>query len=186
MSSNIQSLQDLIKLLSLHNIKTDKWVKGPDQLYQEITKGECSLCVHDNATTKSNQLIRLVKAVEVRCLYVDGNNRHFELIEERQEFKNGITRLRNVNFVAEKLMPGEEPSIAATRALSEELQIHNIPFSEPYDIKTRLEESKSYLGLVTEYTVYHFKFHMTDQHYRQTYEEHQPDKTTYFSWKLIE
>lgn len=175
----IESEADLEKVLNEHKIDLTKWTKKVSDLYNEIKGGECTLELH------GKELVRTVNVVSVRCFAeVDGHR--LQLIEKKQVYNTGKVVERKLGYLVEKIKPGEKPSDAAIRGIAEELKISG------KDVKVKAQEtkiteakSKAYAGLQGIYNAHYFSFEMNKDQYKETYEEKQTDKTSYFEWIRI-
>ncbi len=179
---NLCDVEELNKLLSHFQINPAKWVKGVGALYKEVKNGECVLGV------KNGELHCQVKGVVIKCFYTNSQQERFQLVEEKQVFKNGQTRERGHRFIAEKLKAGESPEQGALRGLAEELQIsgpdvHVLSLFE--ENKCDTIESPDYRGIQTTYNTWVFSCEISDFHYKKYYVENQEDKQIFFSWIKI-
>jgi hypothetical protein len=117
--------------------------------------------------------------------YHDGKNL-FKLIEEKQVFNDGRTRIRDKeSSISEKMMIGEDPLESLIRGVEEELGIilGKSQIEELGDIQ-KTEASQSFPGLTTKYNGHNFTcFLNPDQYNPNGYVEVQKDKSTYFIWK---
>lgn len=181
---SINSVEDLNAVLSrFPQIKTSTWIKDVSSLYNEIKNNECVLEIG-----KNGDLLRRVDVVMVKCFYTDRDGNRFQLVEEKQVFKNGKIRERGFDYVAEKLQAGENPEQSALRGLEEELQVSgpDIELTSMQDQNASdTKESPSYLGISSVYTKHVFSCNIPDKHYHENYVEVQPDKTNYFKWVKI-
>ncbi len=177
---NLTSVEDLNKLLSgFSEIHTESWTKSVPSLYSEIKNGECIFGLEDGS------LLRRVDVVCIKCFHTNYNGEKFQLIEEKQIFKNGNIRERGYKFVSEKLKLGELPEEGALRGLAEELQISGsdvqvTPMSE--ENKFEKKESLTYKGLACSYNTYYYSCEIFNAHYKESYVENQDDKQTIFTW----
>lgn len=177
----------IIKLLDKHNIPLDKWGEGVaktlDHLIAEIDSGESVLIENEEG-----ELIRLTNVVGVEITYIDESGRAYKLIEDRQIFKDGRERKRNLDVsVAEKIQADEEPERAARRAIQEELGIlGEIKLS--FNKKENMERySNSYPGIKTFYRKHYYRAGVSNEQYSPDgYIEEQADKTSYFVWVQAE
>lgn len=179
---NLQTEEGFRNYLSSFRIPVDSWGQGAAKtvghLMREIEAGETVL------TTRGKELLRQVGFAAVWVTYRDGRDT-YELVEDRQEFRDGRVRRRDTgSSISEKIQPGENPKDAAKRALREELGI-----SGKVDLKggkktEELKESPSYPGLRTQYLRHDFSAELKlDQYSPEGYVEEQDDKTTYFVWQ---
>ena len=179
--------QELTKILTDHKIDLNLWGVGSaktlDHLLKEVTEGETNLVVEDG------KLVRKVRVmhVDVYARFDDEHHvRTFRLVETKQVFKDGRTRIRkDMKYsISEKMLPAENPKAAALRALSEELGVTDVITMEPIKEEgLETKESSSYPGLWTTFESYvttvkiNYNFH--------GFIERQPDKSTYFDWVLV-
>ena len=130
--------------------------------------------------------VRELKAIEVRVFHrsLDGNT--YILKEDRQVFKDGRVRRRGFSWVAEKMEKDENSFMAAERAIKEELGLLS-PFAswpEHIDNEVFEQKSRSYPGLMTEYSIDRFKVYLTpEQFVPEGYVEEQENLTTFFVWE---
>jgi hypothetical protein len=178
-----------IALLYKYEVPLMTWgkrgTKTLDHLLGELRKNECEL----KASTLG-KLTRKIRVLSIRVMYCDPETQQrFYLVEEKQVFKDGRTRTRNLECsVAEKLILEE---IADCRtignALQEELgisgEVHRLLYTDHY---TTLGSSKSYPGLETMTEIFEATVYLTpDQYIPEGYIEFQSDKTNYFVWEKI-
>lgn len=90
-----ESVQDLVVALQEQDITTTNWIKSPKALYQEIKSGDCYM------QFEHGRLIRYVDVVRVHVYYQNENGNALLLVEDKQVFKNGKTRVRGFKYVAE-------------------------------------------------------------------------------------
>lgn len=176
---------ELEALLKKYNIPTEKWGLGEsktiEHLIAELDSGEVIL-VEDGG-----DLIRLVNGSGLNVYYQDGTD-VFRLKEARQVYKDGRTRIRDIDTgIGEKCKFGESPDSAARRALSEELGITEELILIP---KTRVVKgpvsSVSYPGLKTKLITEIFDVFLPSHLFKKDgYTEVQEDKTNYYIWEKI-
>lgn len=175
----MQSEQELIELLDEFGVSRTGWAKTISSLLKEIEEGDCYLKVVDG------KLQRFVDVTRIKCYYKD-----LQLFESKQVFNDGRERVRNHDFVGEKIKKNEDLVDAALRALKEELKvacdkkqlIHHpeLDSIETYNVKT------SYEGLSSIYRYFNFSIIFDEQQYNESgYQEIQTDKTTYFVWEQV-
>lgn len=173
---------DLKAILDLAGVDSSSWGTGEtktlDHLLGELRSGDCELVVDEQG------LARRVRNVwvDVFCT-VDGQRRH--LVERHQHFTDGRERKRDLPAsLGEKCTIGENPEVAARRALAEELGIpsprtlaSSAPLSSP-------STGSSFPGLRTVYETYWFSAELDPDDYRpEGYVEQQSDKRTVFEWE---
>ena len=152
-------------------------------LEREIENGETILIEGENG-----ELLRRVVVAGADIYYQSPEGKKYRLKEERQVFKDGRERHRDLGqAVSEKIKPDEEPEIAMIRGIKEELGISG----EITLTKIRTDEQKiispSYPGLESQYINHKFQTILTDKQFRpEGYIEEQTDKSTYFIWEEIE
>ena len=84
---NLNTLRELKKLLSEHNIDTKDWSytqgnKTIEELFVEIQEGESILKIVEQ------KLVRLLKVCTIDVKFKLGNQ-HFQLVEDKQIFLSG-------------------------------------------------------------------------------------------------
>lgn len=183
MRVKVNSIEELKKELHENGIDIAEYGKGKakslEHLYDEIRKGESILLV------KKGKLMRCIKVVDVRVFYEDKDNL-YGLFESAQRFSDGRTRRRKNDFIAEKLMPEENPVSAVKRAIKEELGIKSKIKATKIKKYYEKKESPSYPCLDSLYEIYRFHVHLDKSHYSSKgYVERKKDKSTYFVWKKI-
>ena len=177
------SIEDLKRKLVEFSIPVEEWgtgyAKTIEHLYNEILEEESIIKEIDG------YLVRQIEYVGVRVLYKDENEITWLLKEDRQEFKDGRTRRRNMeSSVSEKMKFGEDSTISAIRGIKEEL---GIDVSMDQLIKQRPHfydgGSQSYPGLKSKYKGNHFTCYLNDNQFNPDgYVENQKDKSTFFIW----
>lgn len=157
--------------------------KSWNSLIREIETGECSIHWIGG---------KPVRRVVMICIQVQGDAQsefsNMRLFEAYQEFTDGRRRERGLWGVSEKMIPGEEPSFAAKRALKEELgfsekEIQEVLFVHDPTIYREGKESPSYPGLFSQFTRYQATAHLPQHLYKESYIEVQADKRTVFVWR---
>lgn len=178
--------EELYTRLMRFRIPVDDWGKGTakevSHLLSEIQNGDSEL------VEEKDGIMRRVRVVNI-SVFAEFDGKTHILIEDRQVFNEGtpqerVRKRRDLSgAVSEKIHSSENPDIAVTRAIHEELGIEgSINFN-----KIRLEdldrESPSFPGLRTQYRVHCYGVTLTGGQIRKDgYKEVQPDKTTYFVW----
>jgi hypothetical protein len=151
-------------------------------LLSEIEKGEAQIVWEDLRP------LRWIKVCRVKVITVE---KGLSLWEERQVFADGRVRHRNIQGLAEKLLPNEKPEDAADRALKEELGLSDEAIAltqiEFDGVATEEKESPSYPGLATRYEFYDFKAYFPIKFWQEEFVEGSDDdvKKTYFTWKCL-
>lgn len=166
-----------------YGIPLEQWgigkAKTIGHLAKEILEGETVL------VDKNGEIIRRVELVHVDVRY-KSEGMELQLIEDRQEFRDGRERRRGLTGISEKMKPGENPNVSAKRALSEELGINGRVDLENLGIEEETQTSPSYPGLTTEYLRHEMCTVLQYSAFRsEGYVENQTDKSTYFVWKEI-
>ena len=150
-----------------------------DHLLSEIQSGECKI-IEDGKT-----LLREIEFVMCEIFYYEGETL-LKLIEEKQVFNDGRTRIRDKeSSVSEKMIIGEDPIESLIRGIEEELGI-SIEESQIQPEKgiEKIEVSQSFPGLMTKYNGHNFTCFLNKSQYNpKGYIEIQKDKRTYFIWK---
>ncbi len=180
---NSVDLRNLEKYLLDFNIPLDQWGKGYaktlDHLLSEIQSGECKII------EEGNTLLREIEFVMCEIFYYEGETL-LKLIEEKQVFNGGRTRIRDKeSSVSEKMIIGEDPIESLIRGIEEELGI-SIEESQIQPEKgiEKIEVSQSFPGLMTKYNGHNFTCFLNESQYNpKGYIEIQKDKRTYFIWK---
>jgi|CXWL01.1.fsa_nt_gi hypothetical protein len=181
--------KEVLALLKKHRIPLATWGTGKaktfDHLLREITSGEAELIESEHG------LVRKARGAIVAVYYDDNGTRLF-LEEDRQEFKDGRVRTRDLDTsIGEKLAPNEDAVMGARRALIEELDfpMHYVARLPLISEATRTKgpvPSDSYPGLMTLYIMYPFSVTIPPLLFkREGYKEKQKDKTSFFVWKKI-
>jgi hypothetical protein len=155
------------------------YAKTIDHLLSEIKSGECLI------TEKGKNIIREIEFVMAEIFYEDGE-RIFKLVEDRQVFSDGRTRVRKKeSSISEKMIIGEDPLESLIRGAKEELGIYLEKNQiEKKEKEEKFEISKSFPGLTTKYNGHRFIcFLNKDQYNSEGYLEIQKDKKTYFVWE---
>lgn len=172
-------MDELKEQLTMHGIDFSRWgtgsAKSLEHLLAELDSGESELVEHDE------KLVRRVAVLDIDVFTDIGGRRR--LIEVRQEFSDGRVRQRELpTSVSEKLHQGEDPSEAVARALAEELGIWRFGIISEMRQIVETIDSPSYPGLLSEYLVYRVDVLIHETEYKDTYQEVQSDKSTYFVW----
>jgi hypothetical protein len=183
----ITSEERLKNKLKEYNIPVDLWGTGNAKtirhLYKEIIENESTL------EEESGSLVRYIEFVGIRIYYRDEEDQLWALKEDRQEFKDGRVRRRNMmSSVSEKMKFGEDPLESAIRGIEEEL---GVKISKDQLIKRRDLDynagSSSYPGLKTIYKGHQYTCYLNKEQFDQKgYIEVQEDKSTFFVWQKSE
>lgn len=183
----ITSEERLNSKLKEYNIPVDLWgtgnAKTVNHLYNEILEKESII------EEESGYLIRYIEFVGIRIYYTDENEHRWVLKEDRQEFKDGRVRRRNMpSSVSEKMKFGEDPIISAVRGIKEELgiEVNNSQLIKRRDLNYD-GGSSSYPGLKTRYKGHQYTCYLEREQFDpKGYIEVQEDKSTFFSWQKIQ
>lgn len=180
------SVEGLMQQLAGAGIYTTEWgtgqAKTPAHLQEEIKSGETIL-----AKDEQGRLLRTVEVGGADIYYEAPDGKKYRLIEEKQVFKDGRERRRDLGHaVSEKMKPGEDPLEAITRGIREELGIEGELNVTPSGDEVQVIPSPSYPGLQSKYTRHTFVATLTEGQYRpKGYIEEQADKSTFFVWQEI-
>jgi hypothetical protein len=179
-------IRNLTSLLRRYSVPIDNWGTGKSKTIQhlqdELDEKECYL------SEENNNLIRYIEFVGIKIYFRDEEENLWTLKEDRQEFKDGRVRRRDMpNSVSEKMKAGEDAVLSAVRGIKEEL---GIDIEESQLIKRRDLDynggSISYPGLITKYKGHKFICYLEPHQFDVNgYIEVQKDKSTYFVWKKI-
>ena len=158
---------------------TDKY-KTVGHLFNEVKEGETVL------TEEGDKLIRKVYFVGARII-IKKDNDWLHLYEEKQVFKDGRVRRRNLPFsMAEKFKLGEEPKNVLVRGMKEELDLTITKDQFNFFNKVELEDNADYPGITSYHTGYEFLVVLKDDQFSESgYIEKQSDKDVYFKWRKI-
>lgn len=179
----VVALEDL---LVSAGIDITAWGKGEARtvahLHKEICEGETILRI-----TPEGKIVRSVRVAWVDVLFFDGLGNVYQLVEDRQEYRDGRTRRRQLDSsLGEKFKRGEAPDEAAMRALREELGVQSYKSLHSIGSKQTTYTPSGHPGLVTDYDMYHYVAVLDEANFNPDgYVEVQPDKTNYYTWELI-
>jgi hypothetical protein len=178
---------NLQKQLESANIDTSKWGTGQAKtlthLQKEIESGETIL-----VTGETGELLRQVVVGGADVYYESPDGKKYRLKEDRQVFKDGRERRRDLGqAVSEKMKPDENPTDAMIRGIREELGISGeIKLTETGTDEQTLT-SPSYPGLLSKYVRHKFQATLDDEQFNpEGYVENQSDKSTYFVWEEVD
>jgi hypothetical protein len=177
---------DLEVLLQESGIDLSLWGKGEAKtlghLQKEINEGETNL-VKDN----EGKLLRKVLVGGTDVFYTSSEGKKFKLKEEKQVFKDGRERRRDLGqAVLEKIKPDEDPKEAMIRGVKEELGIEGDLEMLDKGTEEKYVMSPSYPGLQSQYVRFKFEITLDDNQFNPDgYIENQADKSTYFIWEEI-
>ena len=179
----INTVEELTNKLKEYSIPVEEWgtgeAKNVEHLLDEIRGEEC------NVEDRGGYLIRSIEFVGIRIYHKDKDNVTWVLKEDKQEFKDGRVRRRNMpSSVSEKMKFGEDPLISSIRGIKEELgvAVEGHQLIKMKDLSYN-GGSQSYPGLRTKYKGYQFTcLFNNDQFDENGYIEVQKDKSTFFKW----
>ena len=179
----INTVEELTNKLKEYSIPVEEWgtgeAKNVEHLLDEIRGEEC------NVEDRGGYLIRSIEFVGVRIYHKDKDNVTWVLKEDKQEFKDGRVRRRNMpSSVSEKMKFGEDSLISAIRGIKEELGV-GVEGHQLIKMRDLFYNggSQSYPGLRTRYKGHQFTcFFNDDQFDENGYIEVQKDKSTFFKW----
>lgn len=167
-------------------IDVSQWGIGKAKTLQhflkEIEDGETILIKNIDG-----KLLRKVIVGNANIYYTSPEGKKFILKEEKQIFKDGRERIRNLDeSIAEKIKATENPEDAMVRGIQEELGIESEINLKKDNTKEELLMSPSYPGLQSQYIFHKFETILNDQQFKpEGYIEEQLDKSTYFIWEEI-
>ncbi len=176
-------LVDLENKLMNYSIPIQYWGTGQAKttanLLDELDNEECVI------KDEGGYLVRYIRFVGIRILYKDKNNVTLLLKEDKQVFKDGRVRKRDMqSSVSEKMRFGEDPYTSSIRGIEEELNV-KIDISQLKKIRPIYYNgsSQSYPGLKSKYVGHQFTCYLTDNQFiKNGYVEIQNDKSTFFKW----
>jgi hypothetical protein len=179
----INTVEELTNKLKEYSVPVEEWgtgeAKNVEHLLDEIRSEEC------NVEDKGGFLIRSIEFVGVRIYHKDKDNVTWVLKEDKQEFKDGRVRRRNMpSSVSEKMKFGEDPLISAIRGIKEELGV-NVEVHQLIKMRDLFYNggSQSYPGLRTRYKGHQFTCFLNSAQFDANgYIEVQKDKSTFFKW----
>lgn len=179
----INTVEELTNKLKEYSVPIEEWGTGDaktiDHLFDELKNEEC------NVEDKGGYLVRSIEFVGIKIYYKDKNNVTWYLKEDKQEFKDGRVRRRNMlASVSEKMKFGEDTLISAIRGIREELGF-NVEGHQLIKMRDLFYNggSQSYPGLRTKYKGHQFTCFLNDDQFNENgYIEVQKDKSTFFKW----
>lgn len=184
--TNDGALQLLQQKLQNAGINTSKWGTGQAKtlahLQKEIESGETMLVTKENG-----EILRRVVVGGADIYYISPDAKTYRLKEEKQIFKDGRERRRDLgNAVSEKMKLDENPKDAMVRGIAEELGVEGEIALEETGTDIHLIDSPSYPTLQSEYVTYKYRVILKDQQFNPDgYIENQSDKSTYFIWEEV-
>ena len=185
--TNEFALNALRQRLERVGIDVSSWGRGQaktlEHLQKEIDSGETVLTVG-----KENELLRKVVVGGADVCYVSPEGKRYRLKEEKQGFKDGRERRRDLGqAVFEKMKPDEDPKEAMTRGIREELGVEGEIILTEVGTVEQLLSSPSYPGLQSQYIRHKFEILLKDEQFKpEGYVEEQSDKSTYFVWEEVQ
>lgn len=178
--------QNVVTLLTKYSIPFEKWGQGSAKTLQHLIK---EVLAGETVLEESPEgLARKLSITYIDIFFTDAAGKTWKLVEEKQIFKDGRERRRNLDgSIAEKLKAGEMPDQKMVdRAIQEELAIEGGVPTHPNGSREITEDSPSYPGLTMKATNYYFEGSLNQTQFRpEGYIEHQTDKDNYFVWKEI-
>lgn len=184
--SKVLTLHELSQKLNGAGIDVSEWGKGQAKtlahLLEEIDNRETVL-----VTGEQGELLRKVVVATADIFYVSPDGKKYRLKEDRQIFKDGRERKRNLRqSLSEKMKLGEDPKDAIVRGVREELNIQGEIFLTEKSVDKLLLSSPSYPGLQSQYIKHNFETTLDDRQFKiDGYVEQQNDKNTFFIWEEI-
>lgn len=185
--NNQITIDTLSNQLTKASIDTSTWGTGQTKtvahLHEEIQSGETILTPGEN-----DKLLREVIVGNADIFYQSPNGKKYRLKEDKQVFKDGRERRRNLGHaVSEKMKADEEPIVAMIRGIQEELGINSELKLVKLGTEILQEPSPSYPGLESNYVFHTFEVTLTDEQFNPAgYVEEQTDKSTYFVWEEVD
>lgn len=179
---SIQSKDQLKDILKSGGVPVDNWdaFKGLGDLWEEVQSGETVL------VQRGKEVVRQVSVARIYVFYTDENGQKYQLVETKQIKKDGSSRERGFDYVAEKFKASEDPQSAALRGVQEELNIRAFMNLSPRGIDTEERQSPSYPELRSEYKFYLFNLNLDPTQYNpKGYVEDDGKKKTYFEWRTV-
>jgi hypothetical protein len=181
---NETAVNILKKSLENSGIDTSKWGKGQAKtladLQKEIEGGETLL-----VNNESGELLRKITVSDADIYFLSPEGKKYRLKEEKQVFKDGRERRRNLGItVSEKMKPDEDPKNTMIRGIQEELGIRGNIALTKVGMKDEIKTSPSYPGLQTQYVIYKFQALLNVEQFNPNgYIEEQDGLSTYFVWE---
>jgi len=183
---NETAINTLKKHLEDSGIDISKWgtgqAKTPTDLQREIERGE-TLLVND----ESGELLRKIIVSDADIYFLSPEGKKYHLKEEKQVFKDGRERRRDLGItVSEKMKPDEDPKDTMIRGIQEELGISGDIALTKVGMKDEIKTSPSYPGLQTQYVIYKFQALLNVEQFNPNgYIEEQEGLSTYFVWEEV-
>lgn len=180
------SFDTLMEKLITGNISVEDYgvgnAKTVSHLLSEINEGEATVTIDE-----ANNIYREVSVLWADVLCVCSDGRVYILKEDRQEFKDGRVKRRNLDSsIGEKLKPSEAPNDAVSRALREELSVEEIDrvYDVGYNERTFIPDT--FPGIESTYKMHKYVTVIPEKEFKpEGYVEYQNDKTNYYVWELL-
>ena len=181
----IKSVEDLTTFLKGYGIDTDAYgkneAKSLNALLGELEKGESQLFDQDG------KLVRRVSSLALDIYVTAPDGTRLKLYEDRQEFRDGRMRRRELDSsLGEKLEPGEEPQATIARALEEEIGVTSFTQTSGINSYSNSIYSPSYPGILGDYTTFRASVEIDPDQYQEEYVEEQKEKVNVMLWFPIE
>lgn len=183
---DIRDEQALKDLLESRGFDTSRWGDGATKsvadLWHELDEGESEIISAGGELIRRTQ----VAAVDVTARLSNGQLQH--LIEQKQVYKGGWERRRNlITSLAEKIKPNENTEAAVRRAIAEELGILTVKHIDLRGEQVMDKPSATFNGMSTELQLRlaHVEIHEADFK-PEGYIEEQAEKSVHFVWELVE
>ena len=173
----------LAALLAAHGIPVERWGTGEarsvGKLYAELADGECTLALDAHGVRRD------VIGVAVHVRFTHPQRGALRLVEDRQVYRDGrVVRRALACSIGEKCRPGEASELAARRGLIEELGIRApVTLTAAGDYEQE-RASVGYPGLRSRFITDAFTVELEPRLYRDLYIEEQPEKRSFFLWRL--
>lgn len=180
--SNI-SVEELTQLMLDAGVAVEEYGKSEakdiDDLQKEIAEGECFVIIGPEGV-----LTREVRPVFVNVLCHLSDGRVMVLREEKQVFRDGRIRKRNLSSsLGEKLKAGEDTTEATFRALSEEIEVTEVVSLEKVSEESRTFTPPTFPGIKSTYSSTFFVAIIPESAYvAEGYVERQLKKDNYYVW----
>lgn len=174
--------EKLESFLRTNNIPLGEWGKGDaktvDDLLKEVQASESVLSL------RGTKVIREVTSLLLDIYYKEGSD-VWRLVEEKQVFADGRTRVRSGSIsMGEKMTADENSEAAIHRGLEEELGISGLQSVIERPMVREELPSTTYPGIVSRHTRHRYDVVLQTKDFKpEGYIEVQPTKSTYFVWK---
>ena len=176
----------LVEKLAGAHVPIEKYGQGAAKtighLLLEVNEGESVLTLDEKG-----KIYREVNVlwVDVVCSLANGDV--YLLKEDRQEFKDGRVKVRNIDSsIGEKLKPSEDAGEGVVRALQEELDVSEVSGLYEVGYQERTFIPDTFPGIESTYKMHKFVSIIPEAAFvPEGYIETQSDKTNYYTWELI-